>query len=348
MSTATATTATETGCKQCGSTEPWGRSSWCPRCGYYPAIGACVDAVAAETAKSAEAPDTRATWQRIPRWAYVLAGGVIAVWVISMVGRFVTTDGGPWRCVWAIAEIVIGLTLFTVGHTAAYLYAAIKSEKLGPMAVVFNPIELWEWTFRILPKSVWRLWLAAWGATGVVCGLTIVGGISYSALFEKDWGFKQPAKKSVVAAIVEQARNAKGGEKKSMEEAMDDFVGKAGAQITPPPKKAEKLESAECLIVGYTKLRTGELDLLLIASVVDDKLQFVGTMKTENIPAETRQELLTRFKGLERERPFVKNPLIATWVEPKLMCAVEYKDLTDNKRFRDPTFKALLGDVSAQ
>lgn len=340
-----AATVTEKGCGKCGSTEPWGMSSWCPKCGFYPAIGSCVGAVAEETASETAVPDSRAAWQRIPLWAWVLGGGVIAVWIISMAGRLLTMDGGPWRCVWALTQITIGLTLFGVGHIAAYLYAAIKSAKFGPMAVVFNPIEIWEWTFRRLPQFAWRIWLAAWGATAVVCALLIVGGISYAALFEKDWGFKQPAKKNVVQAIVEKARAQ--GSNKSMEEAMDEFVGKSGAKAVAEPKKDadEKLLSAECLIIGYSQYRNGDLAMLVLGSVIDEKLQYVGTMSTANLPPEVTQPLIERMKSLQRERPFLKAPIIATWIEPKLMCEVQYKDLTENKRFRDPTFKTMLADV---
>jgi len=324
-----------------------------------------VAAVAEEAAKSAEAPDTRPAWQRIPQWAYILGAGVIAVWVISMLGRFVTTEGGPWRCVWALAEIIIGVTMFLTGHIAAYLHAAIKSEKIGPLSVVFNPIEVWDWTVRKLPTSVWRLWLALWGMTAIVCGPLLVGGINYNALFDGEWVAQQEKKSAAEEGLAEAGG---GSSDMSMEEAMNELNNKSGAKAITKLKKDKKKDEktktsttksdakpaveeeeldenapqATCRIIGYTISRGGELEMVLLASEVEDRWQYVGTMKTDRMPPELRKELLQQLKGMERERPAIKNPLIATWVQPKLQCEVRYKELNEKKEFHNTKFKAMV------
>jgi len=35
---------------------------------------------------------------------------------------------------------------------------------VAPLDVFLKPIQLWEATFRLLPKGAWKVWLAAWGA----------------------------------------------------------------------------------------------------------------------------------------------------------------------------------------
>src|SRR5205085_94427 len=104
---------------------------------------------------------------------------------ISVCGRLLTPDDSPQRCWWAVAQLTIGISLFSTGHITAYLFAAIKSDKIGPMAIVFKPIEVWEWSIRQLPDHAWRLWIGVWGMMACLCALVIVGGINYSAMFEK-------------------------------------------------------------------------------------------------------------------------------------------------------------------
>lgn len=336
------------GCPNCHSTEPWGRGSWCPQCGFYPALGTCVAAAVKPAEETVEAP--RSVWSRIPQWTWILGGGVVAVWFLSLCGRLLTSDEGPYRCLWAVVQLTLGAILFAIGHFTAYFFAIMKSDKIGPMAIVFHPVEIWEWTVRLLPKNAWRVWTATWGACAILCALLIVGGISYAALFERDWGFRQPPKKSVVQALVEQARNTQGGNT-SMEEAMNDFVGEAGAKSLSDTKQDDarkaKLPIAECLIVGYTKHATGDLDQFVLASVVNEKVRFAGTLPSDTMPPEIRQALISRLESLKRDRPFLKTPIAAHWLQPVLMCEVSYKEWTDTLRLRDPQFKAMLNDLKA-
>lgn len=114
--------------------------------------------------------------------------------------------------------------------------------------------------------------------------------------------------------------------------------------------KVKTVHDVDCVVGGYSpgkNSRAGSLGALLLGlyDEVGD-LRYVGSVGT-GFDEPTLAALRTGLDGLMAERsPFsgpvpVKN---ATWVEPVLVCRVEYRELTAGKKLRAPSFKGLRTD----
>jgi ATP-dependent DNA ligase len=67
------------------------------------------------------------------------------------------------------------------------------------------------------------------------------------------------------------------------------------------------------------------------------------------LTAAERERLAGRFAGLARDdRPFEPDPEFprgARWVEPEIVCAVEYTEVTEARRLRAPTYQGRRDDA---
>lgn len=326
-------------CPKCGSTEPWGLASWCPNCGYYPALGICTVEKPVELDQQAE--EAKPIWELVPAWAWTLAAGIVAVVALSVAGRIVTPDKSWARTWWALAQCAAGLLVFSVGHGWAYYVAIMESDKFGVLDFLMKPLGLWRNSLRKLPEAAPRLWLASWGGMAAVCALAIVGGIRYSAIFE-DWGVRGRAQHNLVHEITQRAREQE-GDSRSLEEAVKDF---AGEEEAAEAKAAEVVhETIDCVVIGYTKKEGDtEFESLLLASLVKENLEYVG-MVSLDIPAEVRQELNRRLAKLQRNTPFVSCTQAGIWVKPVLACRVQYSGWSAG-RLNQPRFETMLKDLA--
>jgi hypothetical protein len=329
-------------CPHCGSTEPWGASSWCPDCGYYPALGGQAKAGCSEIFRQKPTEEEFKLKQFFPLWAVVLAAGVIAVIGLSFVASAILPDRGIERLLWTLTQCVLGMVAAFIGQFSAFLYAASKDDRYGPMDAFMKPIEIWKMATRTLPAGAWRLWLAGWGLTAVICGATIVGALRYEALFE-DWGIEKKADKNLLQKVVEQAREEREGGADSLEGAMNDFVGEEDAEKIEDP--LAHLPTMDCLIFGYVEREDGDLDAILLASVVGKDVRYVGRVPADNIPKEVRGKLLARMKGLTRKKPFVQTNDEARWLKPVLMARIAYTELTRDNQMVKAYVKVMLADL---
>jgi len=334
----------ELSCSNCGSTDAWGASTWCPQCGFYPSLGKCIDTGSSTT----QEPDAVDFWRVVPGWTRVLGGGLVVIAVMTIAVALCLPTESPARPFWTLTQVGIGLVAACVAHVSAFLFGVVKSEKLGPVDIMLRPVELWKPSVSLLPQGAWRFWLLAWGLTAALCAATLIGGVRYSRMFD-DWGVSKRGDANVVHAVVQAARKEREGGPDSLEEAMDEFTGEAkpeAAEITPPDPTLRS-ETVDSLIVGYTTDLQDELSSLLLATVVEGQLRFVGKVPANGIPSEVRRVLLQRMARLKQARPFVKTSYSATWLKPALMCRVAFVDWTREKRLRKPQFRELLAEVNA-
>lgn len=328
-------------CPKCGTTEPWGLASWCPRCGYYPQLGTVID------------PEGRSGWedqptvapvnifQALPPWAWVCGGGVVAIFFASLICRVAIPTESSIRLLWSLLQFVIGMVISGCAQVAAYMFAVPKSDKIHPFDMLMKPIEIWQPTIKALPATASRVYLISWGVTAVLCALFVTGGIPWGRAFD-DWGFEKAAQKNLVQSIVEKARQQKEDQADSLEGAMEDLTGEATDQLEPEVPRVK----TDCLIVGYTKTPDGEdLAALVLASAPRGALEMVGTMPADTIPREERRRLLRRMATLETGRPLVESPYSATWLEPKLMIRIAHEDWTKDKKVKKPIFEEMLKDI---
>jgi bifunctional non-homologous end joining protein LigD len=110
----------------------------------------------------------------------------------------------------------------------------------------------------------------------------------------------------------------------------------------------------EFLIAGYTKgqgRREGRFGALVLAVNRGDELAYVGNCGTGFTDAEI-ERLLKKLKPLERaESPFAVVPKMpkvrkgdVVWVEPRLVCEVEFVEWTHDGRLRAPSYQGLRED----
>ncbi|MBA2297736.1 MAG: DNA ligase D [Actinobacteria bacterium] len=110
----------------------------------------------------------------------------------------------------------------------------------------------------------------------------------------------------------------------------------------------------EFVIAGYTKgqgNRTGRFGSLILAVSEDGGLRYVGNVGTGFGDAEI-ERLLALLRPLERSTtPFAQAPRLAkvrkadiVWVEPDLVCEVEFAEWTHDGRLRAPSYRGLRED----
>ena len=177
-------------CPQCGSTEPWGISSWCPNCFYHPRLGLPITPVAPAGSGQAglehgpRAESYMTVLKSLPLWTHVLWVGVMAVFVMSVYVSLTLPKFGPSRAVWTILQTVIGLIAAGTAHVLVFFYAIPNTDKYGPFDIFLKPLDFWRYAIRKMPAKAWRLWLFVWGLTASISALVLIGGVRYSAVFD--------------------------------------------------------------------------------------------------------------------------------------------------------------------
>ncbi|HTI50198.1 MAG TPA: hypothetical protein VL475_04575 [Planctomycetaceae bacterium] len=346
---AAATADPAAGCPKCGNLDSWGTASWCPKCGYYPRLGTMVggDPATEGTETHASPSSYREALARLPRWSYVLAAGVVAIFFVSLAVRVVTPDDSFSRSLWSVLQLFVGGGTFVVVHFYAFLRAGMKTDGFSAFDVIVHPIEVWRPSFRELPGTARRIYAGVWGFTAALCAILIIGGIRYSVLTD-DWGFKERPKQNLMKKIKEQMlAAAKEGEEgaDNLNDAINDFAG-------DDKKKEEEHElemlSADCVVIGYNiDNETGAVKELVLATIVDEKLQYAGTISS-GIPEEVQEALTAKLPKLAQEQPFLKCPVSAKWVKPVVTCRTSFKSWSENKRMQQPEFKELLADTDVK
>lgn len=113
-----------------------------------------------------------------------------------------------------------------------------------------------------------------------------------------------------------------------------------------------KIKTSRCLdcVIGGWKPSGGHKDdvvgSLLVGAFDDGLLRYLGSVGT-GFDEKTRQELTRRLRALgSSQNPFSEqiDPRAVNFVEPQLVCKVEYRELTHAKKLRAPSFKGLRED----
>ena len=115
--------------------------------------------------------------------------------------------------------------------------------------------------------------------------------------------------------------------------------------------KIKTRQTVDCVIIGYTKGKGDRESLfgaLQIGMLEDGKLKYVGKVGTgfdsklmKEIYADLKKQKPT--KRLIQEKPL--DDASTTWIEPKLMCEVQYASLTKDEMLREPVFVRMRPDM---
>ncbi len=121
---------------------------------------------------------------------------------------------------------------------------------------------------------------------------------------------------------------------------------------SPDWRKVKLTNTLDCLILGWTPGqggRSGSFGALLVGAYEDGKLLWVGQVGT-GFTHQTLERLMATLEPLVRKTPAGDDPELgkvkgATFVEPQLVCEVEYLEITKSThKMRAPSFKGLRDD----
>jgi DNA ligase D-like protein (predicted ligase)/DNA ligase D-like protein (predicted 3'-phosphoesterase) len=117
--------------------------------------------------------------------------------------------------------------------------------------------------------------------------------------------------------------------------------------------KIKKRQTMECVIIGYTKGKGGRGALfgaLHLAVREGNDLRYLGKVGT-GFDVKSMKETFAHLRNMKRiERPIKEKPLDdaqSVWIEPKVMCEVQFASLTKDGMLREPVFLRLRPDMAA-
>lgn len=196
-------------CPQCGSDTPWGRSSWCPDCGYFPKAGFAGTGVVEED--NGPPPTLLSV---IPAWVLPTLVGVIAIFISSVVTRFVFHDPLQ-RSLVAITQLLV----FTAMAFAVHSRASFLAMKTGKSWMAFvNPGETWASVLTRMPSTRSLILLLGCSFSGMgssfLIGLDV--DIVAEAIREEVKNNPKVTFSDIVGAMTKMTSKAFGGQKKNL------------------------------------------------------------------------------------------------------------------------------------
>ncbi|MEO6694450.1 MAG: non-homologous end-joining DNA ligase [Ignavibacteria bacterium] len=116
--------------------------------------------------------------------------------------------------------------------------------------------------------------------------------------------------------------------------------------------KVKVRQTAESRIIGYTKGKGNRDDLfgaLHLADNIDGEWEYRGKVGT-GFDTKIMKEVFTEVKKLNETKKTIKEKILdekqTTWIEPKLVCEIEYASMTKAGAYREPVFVRLRPDMS--
>ena len=121
-------------------------------------------------------------------------------------------------------------------------------------------------------------------------------------------------------------------------------------------RKIKLISTRDCVILGFTPGqggRSGSFGALLLGAIVDGEMRWVGQVGT-GFTDKKLAAVLEQLEPLVRPDPPIADPKLAAvkgavFVEPELVCEVEYLEMTKStSKMRAPSFKGLRPDVAPE
>lgn len=325
----------------------------CRTCGYYASLGIHVEIDSKWEAVAGGEQDARPketslqTIHRvIPAWAWWLIALNIAIVAGCIALRLLLPPEELIRTYVSVSLFLVGLVTVVACHAACFVMASITDVDLGLADMVVKPLKGWARTFSQLPRRLWLVIGASGGTTSALGAALIVGGIPFHVLL--DWNIKQPPKQNLMGAVMAQVQKVPEGEKKDLEEAVGDLVGKAGgAPMKLDPAKTQPAKprmNADCLIIGYNLDDRENISQLLLASDHKGRLVYCGHVRPRLEPEEERK-LRDRLRDFPRSKSFVPTDKQAVWIQPRFTCRVTFEEVTEKGYLTKIEWDSLLSEL---
>lgn len=177
-------------CPKCDSTEPWGESSWCPACGYYPKLGkksGLRGGPPEENHDLEESEEELSLLQMalmVPSWIYWLSAGLILLLTESLAVRILVPNLTD-RSNIALLQMLIGINVLGISHVRAYLIAAEDDENLNFFSIVWSPTVIWKTACKRLPHVRRTVYGGSWGAAMLIFAILLIG-LDYDNIFRAE------------------------------------------------------------------------------------------------------------------------------------------------------------------
>lgn len=214
--------AVRTVCPQCESPEPWGNSSWCPECGYYPKLGRAMTPSEIESTQ-----ERKQTFSLI--WLFWLTLGLLCLVGFSIAVRMLFPDEAE-RGSFGRIQFIFGVILLLAAQVRAYLVATQGRDDLPFSSMFFEPFQVWPSVLRQLPRTRHSCYWGGWGGMALLLAL-FVTGMDFNGMFS---GLKsKKPKKSMMQMIVQtvSALSNKSAPAESSEESEEDAGGADGSHF---------------------------------------------------------------------------------------------------------------------
>ncbi|MDL1945128.1 hypothetical protein FBQ99_22675, partial [Chloroflexi bacterium CFX2] len=115
--------------------------------------------------------------------------------------------------------------------------------------------------------------------------------------------------------------------------------------------KIKTRQTTECFIIGYTKgkgNRESEFGALHLAQTDNGTLRYVGKVGT-GFDTKMMKEIFSELKSIKTiKRPVKEKPLddaSSTYIEPTLLCEVQFASWTKDNMLREPVFVRMRPDL---
>jgi hypothetical protein len=318
----------------------------CRSCGWYPSLGRFLEVDpnwesvndSPQLAAPAQQKSHLRVWfELLPKWSYVIIASVLVILIESVIARFTTS--GSLRTTWSLLQMATGFLAASGCHIFNFLVLAADDADVGVIDIILKPIKLWMRAFHYLPKRLWVSNLAISGVTAIAASFLIIDGIPYERLW--DWGFEPPAKQELLGAVMDRVKKVESQKEQSLEEAIGDFAGEAGADEVAPAKPRQK---ADCVILGYQLDKEGRLNDLILGTNYLARLVYAGRVNPE-MSEDERSRLLKLLKPIRTHEPLIPIESDTTkWVKPKYACRVTY-DTKERGRLQGIQWDRLLGQI---
>ncbi len=320
----------------------------CRVCGYYPKLGNYVEIdYEMEGLVEEEKP---AAFQ-VPSWA--TAAMVVSLLVIAesvAVAMLLPLDSTE-RMAWSLLHLIGGAMTVLAFQFRGTVWAIMDDTSVTAIDCVVWPPRAWEAVAVRLPESSRHFVLASVGVIAILMSLLVLRSVPYSSPFAIDEA-PQPKRKSVMAQVMSQTKPKARNPKQSMEEAINDFAGEAGAKDATAEMRAgleetipeEELQgpeqvvhTARCIVVGYftSDANSNEVSSIVVATASRfnnsrSKFEILGSVSVSGTPEAAL--LMNKLRGTERAQPFVESHIPAVWVEPKVRCEIDFNEHGANRQ----------------
>ncbi|MEZ6061847.1 MAG: hypothetical protein R3C19_15990 [Planctomycetaceae bacterium] len=347
-------------CPRCQSVESWGLSSWCPTCGYYPSVdkNAMKDTTWKERIVSEEEEEAArpSGFQAVPVWFWLLMTGVGVIIISGLIIHATWPSADGPRGTIALAELILGLVSFLIGHGIASYHAMKVDPRVNMADVLISWFNVWQNTIADLPASCPRVFGIIWGLCSMFTAVVVIGGIDYSAPFRVEGApNRSPSASQVIGAVADTAR-AQADENLTMDESLrqlDDpdsmTAGAAALNRGMLQNPAEEdlgtkrfADKMHCVVYGLRTDSRNVPNALLFAGNTIGSDQHIATISADDMPRDDFFKIVTRLQSSTRKKPVVQSPINAVWVEPGVMCRLTYDSVAGNGELVNPQFGGVI------